>query len=76
LILDNILGRYAKNWIVHQNNILHYYFSKSVHGYLTQKVTKKEAQFKVLKCAKMAQKSLVIKIVQRTNAYKCSNKYI
>ncbi len=37
LILNKILGRYAKNWIFHQNNILQYYFSKSVHGSLTMR---------------------------------------
>ncbi len=25
----------GKNWIFHQNNILQYFFSKSVHDYLT-----------------------------------------
>jgi hypothetical protein len=35
LIHNKFLGRYAKNWIFHQNNILQYFFSKSVHGYLT-----------------------------------------
>ncbi len=33
LIHNKILGRYTKHWIFHQNNILQYYFSKSVNGY-------------------------------------------
>ncbi len=34
LIYNKFLGRYAKNWIFHQNNILQYFFSKLVHGYI------------------------------------------
>ncbi len=40
LIHNKILGKYAKNWIFHQNDILQYYFSKSVHGYLTMRCVK------------------------------------
>jgi hypothetical protein len=40
LIHNNFLGRYAKNWIFHQNNILQYFFSKPVHGYLTMRCVK------------------------------------
>jgi hypothetical protein len=40
LIHSKFLGRYAKNWIFHQNNILQYFFSKSVHGYLTMRCVK------------------------------------
>jgi hypothetical protein len=40
LIHNKTLGRYAKNWIFHQNNILQYCFSKSVHGYLTMRCVK------------------------------------
>ena len=32
-IKDKKLGRYAKNWIFHQNTILLSNFSKSVYGY-------------------------------------------
>ncbi len=31
-IHNKILGRYAKSWIFHQNNILLDYFLKTVHG--------------------------------------------
>ncbi len=37
---NKILGRYAKIWIFHENNILQNYFSKSVHGYLTMRGVK------------------------------------
>ncbi len=37
---DKILGRYAKNWIFQQNNILPYFFSKPVHGCLTTRCVK------------------------------------
>ncbi len=37
LNVNKILGRYAKIWIFHENNILHNYFSKLVHGYLTMR---------------------------------------
>ncbi len=40
LIHNKFLGRYATNWIFHQNNILQYFFSKSVHGYLTMRCVK------------------------------------
>ncbi len=40
LIHIKVLGRYAKNWIFHQNNIMQYFFSKSVHGYLTMRCVK------------------------------------
>ncbi len=40
LIHNKILGKYAKNWIFHQNNILQYFFLKSVNGYLTMRCVK------------------------------------
>ncbi len=40
LIHNKFLRRYAKNWIFYQNNILQYFFSKSVHGYLTTRGVK------------------------------------
>jgi hypothetical protein len=40
LIQNKTLGRYAKNWIFHQNNILQNYFLKSVHIYLTLQCAK------------------------------------
>ncbi len=40
LIHNKILGRYAKIWIFHENNILQNYFSKWVHGYLTTRCVK------------------------------------
>jgi hypothetical protein len=39
LIHNKFLGRCAKNWIFHQNNILHYFFSKSVNVYLITRCT-------------------------------------
>jgi hypothetical protein len=40
LIHNKILGKYAEIWIFHENNILHNFFSKSVHGYLTTRCVK------------------------------------
>ncbi len=40
LVHNKFLGRYAKNRIFHQNNILQYFFSKSVHGHLTTRSVK------------------------------------
>jgi hypothetical protein len=36
-IHNKFLGSFAKNRICHQNKILQYLFSKSVHGYLTMR---------------------------------------